>query len=165
MRINRFFIIFLFILAGLITFSYSSQPDTHPIVRASISKIRGYLAPSSTEPSYLERLHKQIPTKQLFIPKEEVIETKQQIKVFEEKIQTKEEHINLNLALPDDWEAYEWKKPAYYSSYPNFFVPKGKDKRFGVSGALHLDESDEAQEGPLEKSILGAEVELQWRLP
>ena len=56
MKINRSFIVFIFILAGLMTFSYNSQPDTHPIVRASISKIRGYLAPSNGEPSYLERL-------------------------------------------------------------------------------------------------------------
>lgn len=165
MRVNRLFFVFLLVLAVLMAVSYYSQPDTTPIARASISKIRGYLATSSGEPSYLERLHKQLPTKQFFLPESEIAEPKHNIKEVEERIQAVDEHIKLNLSLPKDWQAYEWQEPTYYSSYPNFFVPVTKDKRFGVSGSLHLDESEAAEEEPLEKSIIGAEVELKWRLP
>lgn len=164
MNVNVRFLIFLLIVSGLIAISYNSRPDEQPILRASISKIRSYLTVPNQEPSYLTRLHEKLAIKPFLKPVEEVIETKQQIKELEEVIQ-QQEKAELNLSLPNDWEVYEWEKPAYYSSYPNFFVPKERNSRFGVSGALHLDDSDEAEEGPIEKSILGAEVELKWKLP
>ncbi len=164
MKINLRFLIFLLIISGLIAISYNSRPESQPILRASISKIRSYLTVPNQEPSYLTRLHEKLATKPFIKPVEEVIETKQQIKKLEEIMQ-QQEKVELNLSLPSDWEMYEWEKPAYFSSYPNFFVPKERNSRFGVSGALHLDESDEADQGPIEKSILGAEVELKWMLP
>lgn len=164
MKINLRFLVFLLIISSLIAVSYNSRPDAQPILRASISKIRNYLTVPNQEPSYLKILNEKLVTKPFQKIDEEVIETKQQVKKLEHMMQ-QHEKTELNLSLPKEWEAYEWKKPAYYSSYPNFFVPKERNTRFGVSGALHLDESDDAYEGPIEKSILGAEVELKWKLP
>lgn len=164
MKVNIRFLMFLLLISGLIALSYNSRPDEQPILRASISKIRSYLTVPSQEPSYLKNLHKKLPTKPFVKPTEEVIETKQQIKELEE-VMLQQGKAELNLSLPKGWEVYEWEKPAYFSNYPNFFAPKERNSRFGVSGALHLDDSDEAEQGPIEKSILGAEVELKWKLP
>ena len=178
MKVNPRFIIFLLVISTLIIISYDSRPDRQPILRASIDKIRGYLTPNSTGDGYLEKLHKQLPTKPFQLPKiltdqseketellKQSVPEKEELSVIQAPTSTKEK-TELNLSLPDDWELYEWEKPTYYSSYPNFFVPKEKNnKRFGVSGALHLDDSDEANDEPLEKTILGGEVELKWMLP
>lgn len=170
MSLNVRFLIFLLILFGLMAISYNSQPESQPILRASINKIRAYLKQPEQPASYLTSMHKQLPTKPFVPPNKEVIATKQRVQELQE-VQKNQEAMHssgktqLNLSLPEDWEVYEWEKTTEYTRYPDFFVPKERNSRFGVSGALHLDESEAAEEAPLEKSILGAEVELKWRLP
>ena len=46
-----------------------------------------------------------------------------------------------------------------------FSVTSKKEERMNVSGRLHWDESEEAESLPITETILGAEVELQLRLP
>lgn len=69
----------------------------------------------------------------------------------------------LDLSLPKEWDSSEWKKPVE-ANYPNFFKP-GEMKKFNVSTKFHWDESEEARELPIEKTIEGAELEMQFKLP
>lgn len=74
------------------------------------------------------------------------------------------EHKSLNLSLPKEWErSGEWKIPIE-SKHPNFFKPK-EAKKFSISSKLIWDESEEAQAMSIEKTIEGAEFELQFKLP
>lgn len=68
----------------------------------------------------------------------------------------------LNLALPKEWDSSDWKKPVE-ERHPNFFKP-ADGKKVNVSTKLHWDESEEAQDLPLEKMIEGVELELQIKL-
>lgn len=170
------FLIFIGLPSGLIAIYYINPSDIQSVLQENISDVRDSLNLPQPESSSLQtpqtvkpeeslkpRKKKAEPeVKVVAAPKKEVLQTKQKIKELE---QESIERAKLNLSLPDDWEAYEWQKPTYYSSYPNFFVSKKHNSRFGVSGALHLDEREEAEERPIEKSILGGEVEIQWKLP
>lgn len=71
----------------------------------------------------------------------------------------------LNLQLPDlDWDNSEWHQPS--QRYPDFFYPGRDDaSRLNLSGRLHWDESEDAETKPITDTILGAELELQVRLP
>lgn len=68
----------------------------------------------------------------------------------------------LNLALPAEWDNSDWKKPIE-ERQPNFFKP-ADPKKVKLSTKLHWDESEEAQDLPLEKMIEGVELELQIKL-
>jgi len=74
------------------------------------------------------------------------------------------EPVSLNLTLP----AMSWDdKPAAVagSTLPDVFRTSPDIDRVNWSGRLHLDESEEARSRPITDNILGAEVELQVRLP
>lgn len=71
--------------------------------------------------------------------------------------------IHLNLKLPDiDWEDEVYGNP---ETFPNVFGKSRRESVLNWSGRLHIDESEEAKAKPLNETILGAEVELQLKLP
>lgn len=74
------------------------------------------------------------------------------------------EPVSLNLTLP----AMSWDdQPATVTdtTLPDVFRTIPEPDRVNWSGRLHLDESEEARSRPITDNILGAEVELQLRLP
>src|SRR5690554_5026356 len=89
MKVNPRFIIFLLVISALIIISYDSRPDRQPILRASIDKIRGYLTPKNTDESYLEKLHKQLPTKPFQLPK--ILTIQDEAELPEQIVQDQEE--------------------------------------------------------------------------
>lgn len=75
-----------------------------------------------------------------------------------------EEPVSLNLSLPD----INWGDIQVGQQEPlmdDVFHRAGKERLVNWSGRLHLDESEEARTRPITDNILGAEVELQLRLP
>jgi len=72
--------------------------------------------------------------------------------------------VILNLTLPD----YEWddlQRMEQATLIPDVFTHQSSQTRLNWSGRLHLDESDAAATRPIQDTILGAEVEVQLRLP
>ncbi|WP_430459903.1 hypothetical protein ACQUQU_11870 [Thalassolituus sp. LLYu03] len=75
-----------------------------------------------------------------------------------------EEPVQLNLTLPSiNWD--DNNVMLQYSVLPDVFHKGSKQPSMNWSGKLHLDESEEARARPITENILGAEVELQLRLP
>ncbi|PIQ40677.1 MAG: hypothetical protein COW58_04535 [Thalassolituus sp. CG17_big_fil_post_rev_8_21_14_2_50_53_8] len=73
------------------------------------------------------------------------------------------EPVRLNLKLPDmEWDDYSYGNS---DAFPNVFGKQPSESAVHWSGRLHLDESEEAKAKPLNETILGAELELQLKLP
>lgn len=75
-----------------------------------------------------------------------------------------DEPLSLNLSLPE----INWGDIQVGQQQPlidDVFHREGKERLVNWSGRLHLDESEEARTRPITDNILGAEVELQLRLP
>ncbi len=73
------------------------------------------------------------------------------------------EPVRLNLKLPDmDWDEYSYGNS---DALPNVFSKQASESVVHWSGRLHLDSSEEAKAKPLNETILGAELELQLKLP
>ena len=74
-----------------------------------------------------------------------------------------EQPIRLNLKLPE----MEWDDHSYGNSdaFPNVFGKQPSNSVVHWSGRLHLDDSEEAKTKPLNETILGAELELELKLP
>ncbi|MCD8520885.1 MAG: hypothetical protein LRY66_07025 [Saccharospirillaceae bacterium] len=69
----------------------------------------------------------------------------------------------LNLTLPEmDWDDHSYGNS---DAFPNLFDRRPKESVVHWSGRLHLDDSEEAETKPLKETILGAELELELKLP
>lgn len=145
------------VVAGLILGSYLSHPDRPPV-------LRGYRLPEllSPPPAPSERaagasLVNHEPEPPLTLPA-----LPERSAPADRGSETPS--AGLNLSLPDmEWDEQSWHSDA--KAYPDFFRAQEEDKRMNLSGRLHWDESEEARSLPITETILGAEVEVQVRLP
>lgn len=138
------------LVTGLMLGSYLSHPDRQPV-------LRGYKIdlPLLSRPPSMEQVQSaDVPA----LP-----DISDSITRWNDPEPPQRPQLNLN--LPDiDWGATEWQE--HGSPYPDFFRSgRGSDSRMNLSGRLHWDESEAAESLPLTETILGAEVELQLRLP
>lgn len=69
----------------------------------------------------------------------------------------------LNLSLPSDWQWHDDALMTEHQTFPNVFKLSPYENRFSVSGRLHLDESEDADELPTLELLQGAELELIFR--
>lgn len=142
MKISWSFALAVTLVSGLIAGSYLSHPDRGPV-------LRGYKVSPQID-SALER-----PTELPQLP-----DVPESITRWTDEAAA--ERPALNLTLPEiEWESGSWQDGS--RPYPDFFRP-ADDGRLNISGRLHWDESEEARSLPITETILGAEVELQFRL-
>ncbi|CUS41919.1 hypothetical protein MGWOODY_Tha2967 [hydrothermal vent metagenome] len=70
----------------------------------------------------------------------------------------------LNLSLPrEDWGGGSYRSRS--NVLPDVFARRIPEQVMNLSGKLYWDESEEARTRPIEETIKGAEVELQFYLP
>jgi len=70
----------------------------------------------------------------------------------------------LNLSLPrEDWGDGSYRSRS--NVLPDVFARRIPEQVMNLSGKLYWDESEEARTRPIEETIKGAEVELQFYLP
>ncbi|HUH58312.1 MAG TPA: hypothetical protein VL020_07390, partial [Pseudomonadales bacterium] len=142
MSSSRRFLIFIVIVMAVVVVAvlFRTQPSLKSILSTDVSKASNAQAVSLPKPAVTTKKPEQPQAslkpkkKEELKPKPsskpaarslEATETPKEALKSKQKIQELEkEKAQLNLSLPDEWEAYEWDKPTKYSSYPNFFVPK-----------------------------------------
>ncbi len=145
------------LVAGLMLGSYLSHPDRVPVLRGYKALLPAVLQPPSAEDD-------RQPGASLVIEEPEApaaLHLPPDSPDWSNPIQPAPA---LNLSLPElEWDDQSWHSER--ETYPDFFRHQQKEERMNVSGRLHWDESAEAESLPITETILGAEVELQLRLP
>ncbi len=141
MKISWSFCLVVLAVMSMILLSYLHHPDRQPVLRGYKVSLPAFLQRDAEDASSEAELHGRTPA------------------------DPDSERPTLNLALPDlEWDANEWHDNA--PAYPDFFRgSKTVESRMNLSGRLLWDESEKAETLPIEDTILGAEVEVQLRLP
>lgn len=158
-------VVVAFLLGALIAYYFSQPSNKEKLLNLIPNTL--LLQPSEHKAELAD------PVEMTFKPTEQIQEMKAAKKVVnkntpkkaaELKPQTESKvHKELDLSLPKDWDNHEYKN-VDQAKGPDYFKPK-EVKKFNLSTKLHWDESEEARSMPIEKTIEGAELELQFRLP
>lgn len=152
------------VVGGLMLGSYLSHPDRAPVLRGYKIPLPELLQPSSSEsdrqPGDSVVISEPEPPANLY-PLPDSPDSPASIRRWNKEPTSVPA---LNLSLPElEWDDQGWAGDA--AAYPDFFRQQQREERMSVSGRLHWDESEEAEALPITDTILGAEVELQLRLP
>lgn len=163
MKVNWVFAILLALALGVIISAYIVQPSTSKLLLQSHLAIKDTLPTTTFELPLSNIVPPRKPSEAAQKPmlkNHSVIENKPTESLH---APLPKKSKKLDLTLPKEWDNSAWKASTE-AIQPNFFRPKNI-RKFSVSSKLIWDESEEAQSLPIEKTIDGAEFELQFRLP